>query len=111
MHSRAEQGLPQSVLSSSIPDPFNRSTGDCSWTLNLCVRCCVLCACVCCVQLDKASRAGGAAGSKRSSVGGIGSVLPLLVVAVLAFLVGHFLQQGLPALQQLVNKGGDAHAE
>lgn len=50
------------------------------------------------LQLDKASR--GVAGSRSSSVGGVGSMLPLLIVAVLAFVVGHFMQQGL----QVFNK-------
>lgn len=58
------------------------------------------------LQLDKASRSG-AGGSRSSSVGGIGSLLPLLVVAVLAFLVGHFMQQGVPVLQRVVAGGDD----
>lgn len=66
------------------------------------VTCCAV------LQLDKASRGG--AGSKSSSVGGIGSMLPLLIVAVLAFLVGHFLQQGMPMLQQVVSSSNDGGA-
>jgi hypothetical protein len=38
-------------------------------------------------------------------------MLPLLIVAVLAFLVGHFLQQGMPMLQQVVSSSNGGGAE
>lgn len=57
-------------------------------------------------KLDKATGAL----SKNSSAGSassFSSIVPVLIVALIAFLVGHFMQSGLPVLQQALSAKTD----
>lgn len=61
---------------------------------------------MCCLQLDKATGAlskNSGAGSASS----FGSIVPVLIVALIAFLVGHFMQSGLPVLKQAMSAETD----
>lgn len=56
-------------------------------------------------KLDKASKGGAASAGVRSTSAGLSplSLLPVLIVGLLAFLVGHYLQN-VPVFSQLLGK-------